>query len=74
MDGKLNGRAVQIRVVQGKEPDHFIAIFTGKLIIYSGGIASSFEAQQGEKDESLGDTYLLQVRGNSSMNTKAIQV
>lgn len=74
MDNKLDGRAVQIRIVQGKEPEHFVAMFAGKLIIYLGGIASSFEAQQGEKNENLGNTYLLQVRGNSSMNTKAIQV
>lgn len=74
LDNKLGGRAVQIRVVQGKEPDHFVAMFGGKMIIYTGGRASAFEIQQGEKDDVLGDTYLLQVRGNSSINTKAYQV
>lgn len=74
LDNKLGGRAVQVRVVQGKEPDHFLAIFGGKLIIYSGGRASSFEAQEGEQDEVLGDTYMLQVRGNANHNTKAVQV
>ncbi|XP_022245088.1 villin-1-like [Limulus polyphemus] len=33
LDEKLDGRAVQIRVVQGKEPPHFMAIFGGKMII-----------------------------------------
>lgn len=74
LDNKLGGRAVQVRVVQGKEPDHFLAIFGGKLVIYSGGRASSFESQEGEKDDVLGDTFMLQVRGNASHNTKAIQV
>ena len=74
LDNKLGGRAVQVRIVQGKEPEHFLAIFGGKLIIYSGGRASSFEAQEGEKDDVLGDTYMLQVRGNATHNTKAVQV
>ena len=74
LDNELGGRAVQVRVVQGKEPDHFMAIFGGKLVIYSGGRASSFEAQEGEKDEVLGDTFMLQVRGNANHNTKAVQV
>jgi len=74
LDNKLGGRAIQIRLIQGKEPEHFLAMFGGKLIIYSGGRASSFENQEGEKDEVLGDTYMLQVRGNATHNTKAIQV
>ncbi len=74
LDNQLGGRAVQIRLIQGKEPEHFLAIFGGKLIIYSGGRASAFESQEGEKDDVLGDTYMLQVRGNAAYNTKAIQV
>lgn len=74
LDNKLGGRAVQIRLIQGKEPEHFLAMFGGKLIIYSGGRASSFESQEGEKDDVLGNTYILQVRGNAAHNTKAIQV
>jgi hypothetical protein len=74
LDNKLGGRAVQIRLIQGKEPEHFLAMFGGQLIIYSGGRASSFESQEGEKDDVLGNTYILQVRGNAAHNTKAIQV
>lgn len=74
LDNKLGGRAVQIRLIQGKEPEHFLAMFGGKLVIYSGGRASGFESQEGEKDEVLGDTYMLQVRGNAAHNTKAVQV
>ena len=49
-------------------------MFSGKLIIFAGGKASAFESQQGEKDETLSDTYLLQVRGNAGHNTKAVEV
>ena len=34
VDNKYNGAPVQIRVVMGKEPRHFLAIFKGKLIIF----------------------------------------
>lgn len=34
IDNKYNGAPVQVRVVMGKEPRHFLAIFKGKLIIF----------------------------------------
>lgn len=34
MDNKLGGAAVQVRVVQGKEPPHFMAIFGGRIVIF----------------------------------------
>lgn len=34
VDNKYNGAPVQVRVVMGKEPRHFLAIFKGKLIIF----------------------------------------
>ena len=43
IDDRLGGGPVQVRVVQGKEPAHFLAIFQGKLIVYQGGNASSFD-------------------------------
>ena len=33
---------VQVRVTQGKEPQHFLELFKGKTIIHKGGHASSF--------------------------------
>ena len=45
LDDKLNGRAVQVRVTQGKEPPHFMSIFKGKMIVYAGGFASSFDGK-----------------------------
>jgi hypothetical protein len=43
LDSELGGAAVQVRVVQGKEPAHFLTIFSGKMIILRGGKASSFD-------------------------------
>jgi len=58
-------------VVHGKEPNHFLAMFGGRLVIFSGGKAGWGSRQQ---DEGPGDTYLLQVRGTAAFNTKAEQV
>lgn len=43
LDDELGGAAVQVRVVQGKEPAHFLTIFNGKMTILRGGKASSFD-------------------------------
>lgn len=34
LDDKFNGEPVQIRVCEGKEPDHFFSIFNRQLLIY----------------------------------------
>lgn len=31
---KLNGIALQVRVVENKEPNHFMLIFGGKIIVF----------------------------------------
>lgn len=74
LDDKLGGLPVQVRVVQGKEPPHFLAMFGGRMVVYSGGKSSAFEGINGSHDGTLGDTYLLQVRGTSKYNTRAVQV
>ena len=38
VDNKYNGAPVQVRVVMGKEPRHFLAIFKGKLILFEVGV------------------------------------
>ncbi|KAL8612457.1 hypothetical protein ACOMHN_058585 [Nucella lapillus] len=64
-ENDLNGTAVQIRVVQGREPEHFLLIFKGKMVIFLGGINNK---------EPESSTRLFQVRGTRSLNTKAVQV
>jgi len=39
---ELGGKAVQVRVVQGREPRHFIKMFGGSMVVFSGGKASGF--------------------------------
>lgn len=43
LDNELGGAAVLVRVVQGKEPAHFLAIFSGKMTILHGAKASSLD-------------------------------
>ncbi|RUS90547.1 hypothetical protein EGW08_001724, partial [Elysia chlorotica] len=71
-DDELGGAPVQVRVVQYKEPPHFMSMFGGKMVIFEGGKAGW--ASKGEKDSGPGDKYMLQVRGTSALNCKAVQV
>ena len=56
VDDALGGRATQVRVTQGKEPDHFCALFQGRMVVRSGGKASGFR-NVGAEDvyDALGD-------------------
>jgi hypothetical protein len=45
LDDRLGGLPVQVRVVEGKEPNHFLAMFQGKLKVFQGGLSSSFEGR-----------------------------
>ncbi|XP_033728883.1 villin-1-like isoform X2 [Pecten maximus] len=76
LDDKLGGSAVQIRVVQGREPPHFMAMFDGKMIVFSGGKASGSQEKSEEKghEDGPGDKYMLHVRGTSQLSLKAVQV
>ncbi|XP_061419369.1 advillin-like [Lethenteron reissneri] len=68
LDGKYGGEAVQVRVVMGKEPRHFLTIFRGKLVIYEGGTSRD------SRKEPEPPVRLFHVRGNDEMTTKAIEV
>ena len=49
MDEQYGGLPVQIRVVEGKEPNHFLKLFQGKLRVFLGGISSEFEGKLNNK-------------------------
>nr|XP_015810628.2 villin-1 isoform X1 [Nothobranchius furzeri]XP_015810629.2 villin-1 isoform X1 [Nothobranchius furzeri] len=68
IDNMYNGAPVQVRVVMGKEPRHFLAIFKGKLIIFEGGTG-----RPGVESPKTSSS-LFQVRGTTGMNTKATEV
>lgn len=74
-DKELGGKALQVRVIEGKEPNHFMALFNGKMIIYQGGKASGFQNQTDSKTtDKLPDNYMLQIKSFGPNNMKAIQV
>uniref|UniRef100_UPI0037E90E1D villin-1 n=1 Tax=Semicossyphus pulcher TaxID=241346 RepID=UPI0037E90E1D len=68
VDNQYNGAPVQVRVVMGKEPRHFLAIFKGKFIIFEGGTG-----RPGVVNPDRG-ARLFQVRGSDELNTKATEV
>lgn len=49
LDDRLGGLPVQVRVVEGKEPAHFLAMFGGKMKIFQGGKSSSFDKDGEER-------------------------
>ena len=77
LDERLGGGPVQVRVVQGKEPPHFLAIFGGDFTVFSGGVAGAFDDVK--RSVEVGSTYLLQIHGRyvrmcTRVRTKANQV
>ncbi|KAL6465324.1 hypothetical protein MHYP_G00254570 [Metynnis hypsauchen] len=69
LDEELGGGAVQVRVIQGKEPPHFMSIFGEKpVVVYKGGTS-----RQGGQTEAA-EIHLFQVRSNTAGHTRAIEV
>eukprot|EP01125_Pyxidicula_operculata_P018879 TRINITY_DN676_c0_g6_i1.p1 TRINITY_DN676_c0_g6~~TRINITY_DN676_c0_g6_i1.p1 ORF type:complete len:1235 (-),score=418.69 TRINITY_DN676_c0_g6_i1:44-3748(-) len=72
------GEATNVRVVQGKEPYHFLTLFKGKFVVKIGGVASGFtnvnvEAEKNNLDDGS-RTRLYQVHGNSEKDTRTFEV
>lgn len=74
LDNKLNGSAMQVRVVQGHEPRHFLKIFKGKLITFTGGHASGFKNIQDNNTYDIDGTRLFRVRGTCAEDVRADQM
>jgi len=74
MDKKLGGIATQIRVVQNKEPEHFLRMFRGRFIILEGGRGAGYRAGSEEDTYDHEGKRMFHVRGSSDMNAKAMQV
>nr|XP_002128995.1 gelsolin [Ciona intestinalis] len=69
LDDQYGGKPVQVRVVEGKEPAHMLAIFKDPVIITRGGYDKT-----AKKETGISETALFQVRSTSSGGTKAIEV
>ncbi|KAJ8413876.1 hypothetical protein AAFF_G00064740 [Aldrovandia affinis] len=69
LDDEIGGRAVQVRVVQGKEPAHLMSLFGGQpLVVHKNG--TSREGGQSTPAE----TRLFQLRANSAGGTRAVEI
>ncbi|XP_061569837.1 villin-1 [Cololabis saira] len=68
IDNKYNGAPVQVRLVMGKEPRHFLAMFKGKFIVFEGGTGRPGVVNPESSSR------LFQVRGTCEFNTKATEV
>lgn len=74
MDNDLGGKAVQVRVVHGQEPEHFLRIFKGKMVIFMGGHASGFKNIHDHDSYDVDGTRMFHVRGTNEFNVRAEQV
>ena len=63
-----------VRVVQGREPRHFLKMFDGKMIVFSGGKASGFKNITDHDTYDVDGTRLFRVRGTSEGDVRAEQV
>lgn len=61
LDKEVGGKAIQVRVVQGHEPRHFLKVFKGKLITYIDTDAS-------------GHTKLFKIRGTCAEDIRAVEL
>jgi len=69
LDDKYERKPVQVRVVMGKEPMHFLSIFPNPIIITNGGFDKKAGTEIG-----LSETSLYQVRSSEAGGTKAVEV
>lgn len=74
MDNEMNGKAVQVRVVQGFEPRHFLKIFKGKFITFTGGKASGFKNMKEHDTYDVDGTRLFRIRGTCAEDVRADQM
>ncbi|XP_064474510.1 gelsolin, cytoplasmic-like isoform X1 [Ornithodoros turicata] len=74
LDNDLCGKAIQVRVVQGHEPEHFLRIFKGRMIIFTGGHASGFRNLRDHDTYDVDGTRMFHVKGTSDVNVRAVQV
>jgi len=70
----LDDRPVQVRVIQGKEPAHFRAMFKGQMIVRAGGKASGFKNTAESDSYDVDGTELYHVKGTSEVNTYGVAV
>lgn len=73
LDDQFGGAPVQQRVVQGNEPEHFLRMLKGKMIVKHGGRSKGAKTVT-EAEEQGGTTHLYKVRGTNNWNVRCVQV
>jgi len=72
---ELGGKAIQVRVVQGDEPRHFIKMFKGNMVVFSGGKASGFKNVKDRDDYDEDGVRMFRVRNTcGEVDARATQV
>jgi advillin len=74
LDQSMGGLAVQVRVVQGKEPNDFLSLFKGRMVVHEGGVASGFKNKKDADSFDTDGISLFHVKGTTTDNTRAVQV
>lgn len=74
IDDELGGDPVQVRVVQNKEPQHFLALFKGKMVVHEGGVASGFQNKNDTDSFDTDGISLFHIKGKTAIDTRAVQV
>ena len=62
----------EVRVVQGKEPRHFLTVFAGRFIVHDGRDPRS-SVQQQQQGQQAKRTHLYQISGNDEIDTHAVE-
>jgi len=65
---------VQVRVVQGREPNHFLTLFKGRMIVHQGGVPSAFNNRKETTNVNESGIAFYHIHGTTALNTRAIQV
>ncbi|XP_042328327.1 villin-1 isoform X2 [Sceloporus undulatus] len=68
LDQQYNDEPVQVRVTMGKEPAHLMAIFKGRMVVYTDGTSRAGNTVPAPS------TRLFHVHGTNEYNTKAFEV
>lgn len=74
LDNELDGKAIQVRVVEGFEPRHLLKIFKGKIIVFSGGKGSGFKNLRDHDTYDADGTRLFRIRGTCEEDVRAVQM
>jgi len=82
LDDSIGGNATQIRVVQNKEPKHFMKLFKGRIIVHSGRNTRNVDEEEPDGASIMHETALYQIRafnavpggGGGGCDVRAVQL